>query len=126
MEFDALGRRSEAQSIVTAAAVNDMDLYHAASAADYATKLKVSMQRLGSGSRSAFAAGVSLFPLRNGWENTTAGLEDRLAALQRVGVDRVNVFCWPLLGFPSAAPPELVDSWARTLTAWTSPTSIMM
>ena len=100
--------------------INDMDLYHAANTSNFDAKLQVSMRRLGSGDRGAFAAGVSLFPLSNGWENTTTGLTDRLAALERVGVDRVNLFCWPLLGFPSAAPPALVSSWAEAMAAWVS------
>jgi len=101
-----------------AVAVNDMDLYHAANRSNYDAKLQVSLQRLGTGSRDAFAAGVSLFPLKNGWEDTNAGLHDRLAALDAAGIHRVNMFCWPLLGFPSAAPPELVKSWAETMTKW--------
>ena len=100
-------------------AVNDMDLYHADNLSDYDAKLQGSMRRLGSGSRGAFAAGVSLFPTHNGWEDTNAGLEDRLAALDAAGIRRVNMFCWPLLGFPTAAPPDLVRSWAQTMTAWT-------
>ena len=111
---------SDYQQLLSSGAkwVNDMDLYHAANKSDFGAKLQVSMHRLGSGSRGAFAAGVSLFPLQNGWENTNAGLEDRLAALDAAGVTRVNIFCWPLLGFPTAAPPALVESWARALTAW--------
>ena len=101
-----------------ATALNDMDLYHADSATGFEGKLQTSMARLGSSSRAAFAAGISLFPAQNGWENTTAGLSDRLSALQAAGISRVNVFCWPLLGFASAAPPALIHRWAQMLSAW--------
>ena len=98
--------------------VDDMDLYRAKSASDFRQKLGVSMKRLGSANKTRFGAGFSLFPKLNGYENSSAGLKDRLVALNAAGVSRVNVFCWPLLGFKSAASAKLIAEWSAILKAW--------
>ena len=110
---------SRALSAGGLSAVYDMGLYHGLSSSEWSGKLADALHNAG-GSSSELAVGFALAP-KYAWENTTASVVDRFAALKSSGVRHVAVFAWAAGGLSGVKlPPSVLAEWTSQLQQFTS------
>ena len=107
-------------------AVYDMGLYHGTSDAEWESKLQDASARAaaggGGGTGTAagargLAVGLAVSGLKYAWENTTASVEARFAAMARAGIRHTALFAWSggRAGGPAGIAPALLAAWRTQL-----------
>ena len=105
-------------------AVYDMGLYHGLSTSEWSGKLADALRNTGSRGGRGLVVGFALAP-KYAWENTTASVVDRFAALKSFGVRHVAVFAWAAGGLSGVhLPPSVLAEWTTQLQQFVSPSYV--
>jgi hypothetical protein len=110
-----------AQIFAAGATIYDMGLYHGLSGPEWEGKLRNASSNAGPGALAsgALAVGMSLEP-KFPWENTTASLSERFAAIERSGATHLAAFAWGgrgrFAGF--GLPPAVAKEWGAQLASF--------
>ena len=100
-----------------------MALYHGTSSSEWTTKLSNAIQSLGTAGGGVSSAGTFAVAMQAGqnkfaWENTTASIAERFAAIKRAGIRHVAIFAWARGGVSGGnvrPTPEMLSEWSAQL-----------
>ena len=93
------------------------------SSSEWTTKLSDATKSLGTAGGGAGSAGTFAVAMQAGqnkfaWENTTASIAERFAAIKRAGIRHVAIFAWArgdVSGGNVRPTPEMLSEWSAQL-----------